>query len=77
MSQPLFLLQIVSAEPPHEVARFPGGGALEREFIAACTEAIVARGVGVLKTTGQVRSAIADGITETIRALKRDSRYVR
>lgn len=76
MSQPIFLLQIVLAEAPHDVARLPGGGPLERDLIAACTEAIVAKGVGFGKTEAQVRQAIAAGITDAIRAIKRDSRFV-
>lgn len=71
----VYLLQIVSAEPPHVVARFPGGSAMERDFIAACTDAIVRKGVGFGKTEAQVRQAIADGITDTVRALKQDSRF--
>ena len=74
MSKPLFLLQIVRADPPHEVVRFPGGGPLERNLIHACTEAIVARGVGLLKTERQVKAAITAGITDAIRELKWDTR---
>lgn len=74
MSAPLFLLQIVKATPPHEVVRLPGGGPLERDLIQACTEAIVQRGVGLLKTERQVKAAIAAGITEAIRDLKWDTR---
>ena len=70
MATPLFLVQIVEVEPPHAVVRFHGGSPLERDFINACTEAIVAKGVGLLRTEAQVKVAIHDGITETIRTLK-------
>ena len=69
-----FLLQIVEVDAPHSVVRLPGGGLLERDLITACTDAIVAKGVGFGKTEAQVRQAIAEGITDTIRALKRDTR---
>ena len=71
-----FLLQIVDADEPYAVARFPAGGHLEREFVTSCTEAIVAKGVGFGKTEAQVKAAVAEGIAETIRALKMDTRYL-
>lgn len=75
----LFLLQIVedAAQPDgtHLVARIPGGGALERELVAVCTEAIVARGVR-FRTEGQVRAAIAAGIDAALQAIKGESRWV-
>lgn len=74
MSKPLFLLQIVKAEEPHVVVRLPGGGPLERDLISAFTDAIVQRGVGLLKTERQVKAAIAAGITDAIRELKFDTR---
>jgi hypothetical protein len=76
MSQPMFLLQIVSTSDGH-IATFPGGGELEADFVLSATEAIVKRGVGVLKTQKQVEQAIRDGLTEAIMALKRQSRYAR
>ena len=76
MAGPLFLLQIVENAPPYAVVRFPAGGLLERDFIATCTEAIVARGVGLLKTEAHVRADIAAGITEAILSLKLQTRTV-
>lgn len=66
--EPLFYLQI--AHPDGTVVRTHGGGALERDFVAACTENIAVRGVGFFKTEAQVRTAIRDGIADTIRQLK-------
>lgn len=74
MGEPVFLLQIVDRQG--SVVRLPGGGVLERDLIDACTRAIVARGVGVLRTEAHVRQAITDGITDTIRALKRETAAV-
>ena len=73
---PLFLLQIVKASAPHEVVRLPGGGPLERDLIAACTEAVVKRGVGLFRSEAHVTRAIAAGITEAIMALKQDTTKV-
>lgn len=76
MGTPVFLLQIVEANPPHALVRIPGGGALERELIQVCTDAIVSKGVGIFRTETQVRHAIQDGMTEAILSLKHDTRYV-
>lgn len=77
MATPMFLLQIVeSRAPQHALVRFPGGGPLEAEFIGRCTEAIVRRGVGFLRSEAHVRQAIADGITEAVLTLKQESRKV-
>ena len=73
---PRFLLQIVDADAPHAVVRLPAGGALERDLVEACTAAIVAKGVGVLKTEAHVREAIRSGLTEALTALKRETRQV-
>lgn len=65
----LFWLQIVDVNG--KVVTLPdAGGKLERDLIAACTNAIVSKGVGVFKTEAQVRKAIEDGITETFTDLK-------
>ena len=77
MSRPVFLLQIVKAEAPHDVVRLHGGGPLERDLIALCTKAIVARGVGVFRTEKQVAKAIAEGLEAAILELKLDTRFVR
>jgi hypothetical protein len=67
----LFLLQIV--KPDGTVVQMPGGGPLERDLVRACTDAIVAKGVGLFKTEAQVKAAIEAGIAETIRDLKFDT----
>ena len=71
-----FLLQIVDVTAPHVLARFPAGGALEREFIEVCTASIVSRGGGLLKSEAHVRAAILAGITDAILALKRETRQL-
>lgn len=72
---PKFLLQIVDAQRRH-VVTLPAGGDLERDLIQACTDAIVAKGVGVFRTEAQVRTAIDAGITEALRDLKMQTIYV-
>lgn len=71
---PRFLLQIVEndAETNRQfpIARLRAGGPLERDLIESITAAIVAKGIGVFKTKAQVTTAIREGITETITALK-------
>lgn len=71
-----FLLQIVGVDAPHPVARFPAGGPLEVAFIEACTEAIMARGVGLLKGTEHVRADVRAGLEAAIAQLKRQTRGV-
>lgn len=70
MVQPVYLLQIVDAEHPHQVVQMPGGGKLEREFVNACATAIVAKGVGLGRTEAHVERDVRDGIAEVIRDLK-------
>lgn len=70
MNIPVYMLQIVDAQGGR-VAKFPSGGAVEKELIGSCTEAIVAKGVGMFRTEATVRAAIAEGIEETIHDLKR------
>lgn len=69
----MFKLQIVT--PEGDLARFPGGGPLEREFIEACVTAAIAKGVGVFRTEAHVAQDMRDAISETIYALKSDTRY--
>lgn len=76
MSHPIFLLQIVDAQPPHDVVRLPGGGALEADLIEVCAAAIVKRGVGMFRTEAHVRQAVTEGMTEAIRGLKAQTRDV-
>lgn len=68
---PRFLIQIVDGETG-QVVVLPGGGRVERDLIVACTDAAVARGVGFLRTEAHVRWAIDGGITDAVRALKRE-----
>jgi hypothetical protein len=76
MASPLFLLQIIEAGGNRVVAQVPGGGALEAEIIELCTRAIVARGVGLFKTSAHVEQDIRDGIAEAIMGLKDQTRYI-
>lgn len=69
--KPVFMLQI--AFPSGEVVQLPAGGALERDLIAVCTDAIVAKGVGFFVSEAQVRKAIAAGFAEALTDLKRES----
>lgn len=71
--QTVFKLQLVDLQG--RKVTFLAGGPAERDLIHACTEAIVEKGVGFLKTEKQVRQAIEAGITEVIHGLKQDSRY--
>ena len=73
MATPIFKLAIVWADG-HKPACFPGGGPVERDFIVACTEAIVKRGVGLFRTNAAVKQAILAGITEVISELKNETR---
>lgn len=70
----MFLLQIV--RPDGSVVQFPGGGPLEVEFIETATAAIVAKGVGVGKSEAHVADDIRAGLTETIYALKYNTKFV-
>jgi hypothetical protein len=69
-----FWLQVADREGV--VWNTPFGSPMERDLIEACTAAIVAKGVGVFRTEAQVKRAIAQGITETVQALKRETVYV-
>jgi hypothetical protein len=69
----MFKLQIVT--PEGDLVRFPGGGALEREFVEMCVKAILAKGVGLFRTENHVEIDVREAITETIYSLKADTRY--
>ena len=69
IAKPAFLLQIVNADD-FAVVRIPAGGRLERDLVADITKAVVAKGVGFLKTEAQVKKAISTGIAEAFRDLK-------
>lgn len=68
----IFLLQIVDGHGV--VVRLPGGTKLEQDLVGAFTEAIASRGVGYFKSEATVKRAIREGITETIRLLKAETR---
>lgn len=68
MGQPLFFLQIVDGEG--RIARFPGGGPLEANFIDICLQHILPKGVGLFRTKDQVEQAIRSGLAEAIMSLK-------
>ena len=71
-----FLLQIVDADPPHEIVRLPAGGPLERDLIRDGWEAVKAKGVGFAKTEAQVEQAFVEGMTDMIRGLKWETRQI-
>ncbi len=68
---PLFYLQIIDADGV--VAQMPGGGPLELALIESCVSAIVARGVGVGRTSAHVAADIRAGIAEALMSLKRQT----
>jgi len=67
----IFKLQITY--PDGTIVEVPPGGKLERDLIASCVEAAVAKGVGFLRTEAQVEAAIRAGMTEVFMALKRET----
>ena len=70
---PVLYLQL--ADKNGIVARYRAGGEAERDFIDACTLAIVRRGVGVFRTEAHVAQDIRDGIAEAILSLKKTARH--
>lgn len=72
---PTYRLQIVDEEDQIVMSGPPGAkGPFEVDLIARCTEAIAARGVGLLKTEAQVRAAIREGMEQVFRAYKTEAR---
>jgi len=67
---PVFLLQIVS--PEGEVARFPGGGLLERNLIDDIVM-LTSRRLSWWNTKRSVEQAVRDATAEAILALKRET----
>lgn len=63
-----FVIRVERADG-ESVELIPGGHG-ERDFIAACTAAIVAKGVGVFRTEAQVKAAILGGIHDAFLAVK-------
>lgn len=74
MSAPIYKLKIIRISDG-AVVQLTGGGTLEVDLIQACTDQIVAKGVGFLKTRAHVESAIATGIHEVFDKLKQQSIY--
>lgn len=70
MPGPVFLLQIVS--PEGEVARFPGGGLLERNLIDDIVM-LTSRRLSWWNTKRSVEQAVRDATAEAILALKRET----
>ena len=71
-SIPIYRLQI--ADMQGNVVVLPAGGRLERDFIKACADEVIRRGVGVLKSEAHVRADIEAGLAEVIRDLKWETR---
>lgn len=71
MSEPVFKLQLVY--PDGTLVTFEAGSPFERKLVESCVVAIAKQGVGVFRTTTQVRAAIVKGITEVLTDLKRQS----
>lgn len=67
-----FKLQIVF--PDGTPVTFDAGSAFERDLIASCKAAILARGVGFAKTEAQVAQAIDAGMAAAILGLKKEAR---
>lgn len=70
MPNPVFLLQIVT--PEGELARFPGGGPLERSLIDDVVAGTMKR-LGVLSRRKSVEKAVREATVEAILDLKRQT----
>jgi hypothetical protein len=68
MAQPTFFLQIVDRSG--KVAHLPGGGQLEADLIDLVTTVVMAKGVGLFKTSKHVEQDIRDGMKEALMGLK-------
>lgn len=75
LGNPLFLLQIVDASR-RVVACVPGGGELETDLIEHCVRTILAKGVGIGRTSAHVEQDIRDGIREALQSLKDQTRFL-
>jgi hypothetical protein len=74
MSEPVLLLQIVSATHG-TLARLPGGGSLEADLTELITQHILAKGVS-FKTEAHVERDVRLGIREAIMSLKNQTKYL-
>lgn len=70
MPGPVFLLQIVT--PEGEVARFPGGGLLERNLIDDIVM-LTAKRLSWMNSKRSVEQAVREATAEAILALKRET----
>lgn len=70
---PVLYLQL--ADSAGIVAQYRAGGQAELDLIDACTAAIVARGVGLIRTERHVAQDIRDGIAEVIARLKKTANF--
>lgn len=73
MAAPLYRLQIVDAHGRVVVSPF-AAGKLEIDLIASCVAAVVARGVGIGRTSAHVAEDVRQGISAAIQALKDDTK---
>jgi hypothetical protein len=69
VSGPIFRLQIVDQQGRVVVSPFTAGK-LEMDLVEACVSEVVARGVGVGRTSAHVAQDVRDGIVAAIQALK-------
>jgi hypothetical protein len=70
VGEPVFLLQIV--RPDGDPVRFPGGGLLERDLIAAIVTETTKR-LGPFATRAGVEKAVREGAAQAILELKRET----
>lgn len=68
----MLLLQIVDYDG--RLVRFPAGGDMERDFVAAVTAKLGSFDVGMFRTKKQVMAAMSVAITEVIHDLKNETR---
>jgi hypothetical protein len=69
MSEPLFLIQIVHVGS-EVVAKMPGGGRLEADFIDLVVAHIKKKNNGYLVSGAQVEQNVKEGIVDAINSLK-------
>lgn len=69
MAGPIFKLQIVDGHDRVVVSPF-AAGKLEVDLVEACVRQVLARGVGLGRTSAHVAEDVRSGITAAIQALK-------
>jgi len=65
---PTLLMQIIW--PDGTVARFPAGGAFEKELVADISARLAAKKLGVFTTQAQVRDRVREAMFESFAELK-------